>query len=254
MDLMNACVWCPHGCVYCSARSHLAKMLELENNSHAAACPEVSHRPLVAHRRPSSGHHRVLTHFKFEEADMEAIYYSTESLLSALPPNYISAFEVFFFFPALPHLCCWCVDRPPLIASLWPWLNGDDVSAKPHGATRCIPNPYAARGTEPQIKRLRCVGGRETLQQQQHWRGLISANAATQTSFVTAVQTISGVNLAGMVQIILGTRVDFMLIFNVAHILYAAQHWVWLQLWDNKGVKHVNRTNDRRGCRSSAGQ
>lgn len=86
--------------------------------------------------------------------------------------------------------------------------------------------------------------------QQQHWGGLISASAATQTSFVTAVQNISGVNLAGMAQIILGTKADFMLIFSEAHIL----HWVLLQLWDNKGEKRVHRTYvDRRRCRSSAG-
>lgn len=95
-------------------------MPELENNSHAAGCPEVSRPaeapPQVDIRVPTGA--RVLKHFKFEEADID---YSTESLLSAPPPNYISAFEVGFFPPpALPHLCCWCVDRPPLIASLWP--------------------------------------------------------------------------------------------------------------------------------------
>lgn len=90
---------------------------------HALRCPISPWQPTDTPRQvnirvPTEAH--VLIHFKFEEADIEAIYYTSESLLSALPPNYISAFEVFFFFPALPHLCCWCVDRPPLIASLWP--------------------------------------------------------------------------------------------------------------------------------------
>lgn len=98
-------------------------MLELENNSHAAACPEVS-RPTEAPPRVDTGvptEAHVLKHFKFEEADID---YSTESLLSALPPNYISAFEV-VFFPLSPPtsvlLVCGQASTDCLTVALTEW-------------------------------------------------------------------------------------------------------------------------------------
>ncbi len=64
------------------------------------------------------------------------------------------------FFPPLPHLQCWCVDRPPLIASPRPWFNGDrDASLRPRGATGCIPNGHAALESHG-WERHQCVGGR----------------------------------------------------------------------------------------------
>lgn len=217
MNLINLCVWRTLGCVNFSAQNHLAKMLVpiIMNNSHTFSwsagwsVPSSNHDPQVNIRVPTEA--CVPTYFRLGEADTEASPPEGNLLLNwVIPLNAASKLHFCFwggFFSPLPHLQCWCVDGLPLIASLRPWLNGNDVSPRPHGAIRCIPNGHAERTREPWIKKHQWVGGRETLHNTRHYKDWILLNAATQMSFVTAV------NLNVTVQIILE--------IIVAHILNA---------------------------------